>query len=83
MFLLSAEDQKRVLHKAANALNPKGRLLFTAPWQACEWDDMLTGRRSRSLGRQVYVQELAEQGLSLAAEYVDEGENHYFDFIRS
>jgi SAM-dependent methyltransferase len=82
LFLLSAEDQKRVLHKAANALNPKGRLLFTAPWQLCEWDDLLTGRRSRSLGREVYVQELAGQGLSLAAEYCDEGENHYFDFTR-
>lgn len=82
MFLLSEEDQRRVLQKAAHALNPKGRLLFTAPSQVCEWDDLLTGRRSRSLGREVYVQELAEQGLSLAAEYTDEGQNHYFDFTR-
>lgn len=82
LFLLSAEDQKQVLRRAANALNPGGRLLFTAPWQVCEWDDLLTGRRSRSLGREVYVQELAGQGLVLAAEYSDEGENHYFDFVR-
>lgn len=82
MFLLSEDDQRRVLRKAASVLSPKGRLLFTAPWQVCEWDDLLTGRRSRSLGRKVYLQELAAQGLSLAAEYSDEGENHYFDFTR-
>lgn len=83
IFLLSAQDQRRVLRKAASALNPKGRLLFTTPWQVCEWDDILTGRKSRSLGREVYVQELAAQGLSLTAEYEDEGGNHFFDFVRN
>lgn len=70
------------MNKAAAALNPNGRLLFTAPWQVCEWDDILTGRPSQSLGRDVYVQELAALGLSLAEEHSDEGGSHYFDFVR-
>jgi cyclopropane fatty-acyl-phospholipid synthase-like methyltransferase len=78
VFLLTREQQVIVLQKMAAALAAGGRLLFTAPADACEWDDLLTGRKSRSLGKTVYVEMLRE--LELLGEYTDEGENHYYDF---
>ncbi len=83
LFLLPGEAQLVLLNKMGSALWPGGRLLFTAPWQVCEWDDFLTGRRSRSLGRDVYLKTLANHDLTLKDEFTDEGENHYFSFIRS
>lgn len=82
VFLLPAETQVNVLHRAAAALNPGGRLLFTAPAPACEWMDNLTGRRSVSLGAPAYRTVLAKAGLSLVGEYEDEGGNHYYDSVR-
>jgi predicted TPR repeat methyltransferase len=83
IFLLSKKAQIKLLYKAADALKPCGRFLFSVPEQACEWDDILTGETSRSLGKDVYVNELSLKGLSLFNEYNDEGENHYFDFIKN
>ena len=80
MFLLSEKAQIKVLQKVSKALNNKSKFLFTSPLQACSWKDILTGRRSQSLGKEVYVNELSKQGLLLVGEYTDEGENHYFDF---
>ena len=80
IFLLSEKAQQKVLLKISKALNNKGKFLFTAPFQACSWKDVLTGRKSQSLGKEVYVNELSRQGLNLAGEYTDEGGNHYFDF---
>ena len=79
VFLLPAGVQRRLIRKAAAALNPDGRLLFTAPAPACAWADMLTGQTSRSLGADEYAAALSEAGLSLVGEYDDEGGNHYYD----
>lgn len=82
IFLLPKEAQAKVIHKAANALQPGGRLLFTAPYQETEWEDVMTGHYSRSLGAERYKELLSAWGLSLIEEFEDEGENHYFNAIK-
>ncbi len=83
IFVLSHEDQILVLQKIAIALKEGGRLLFSSPYQICDWDDLLTCKKSVSLGREMYVNILQKHGLSLISEYTDEGENHYYDFQKS
>lgn len=78
LFLLDAETQERLIRRVAEALNPGGRFLFTAPIQRVTWHDILTGRLSVSLGAEEYRRILSEAGLGLEGEYVDEGENHYY-----
>lgn len=82
MFLLPADVQLSLIHRLGTALNPGGRLLFTAPWQECRWADNLTGCESISLGRTAYVNALSTAGFDLVGEREDEGENHYFDATR-
>ena len=79
MFLLSAEDQGRLIQSMANILVPGGRLLFTSPAEPFVWNDAMTGLESRSLGAEEYRRQLSAVGLSIASEYEDEGQNHYFD----
>jgi len=79
MFLLPEAAQRALIGRVAGVLRPDGRFLFTSPRQACAWDDVLTGRRSSSLGAEEYGRILDEAGLQLIAEHVDEGENHYFE----
>lgn len=64
------------------ALTDEGRLLFTSPAQTCRWNDVLTGRESISLGADAYKAAMAEAGLTGVGEYVDEGENHYYDGVK-
>lgn len=80
LFLLSADDQRKVIARAANALTPRGHILFTAPWQTCEWQDVLTKRQSRSLGKEEYERALEASGMHLVACY--EGENHFYHAIK-
>lgn len=82
LFLLSEEKQIRVLEKMANALLTNGALLFSSPSQVCEWDDLLTGRKSVSLGKEKYISLLKTHGLNLVDEYTDEGESHYYSFVK-
>ena len=82
-FLLSPEDQRRLIQKIAAILVPGGRLLFTSPVAPCVWNDAMTGLESRSLGAAEYRTRLADAGLSITAEYDDEGENHYFDVTKT
>lgn len=82
LFLLHADDQHRVVRRVANALSPGGRFLFSAPREACEWQDLLTGRRSMSLGEQEYERHLAASGLRLINCCLDEGGNNYFDAVK-
>lgn len=81
LFLLPPEIQELVIGRVAGALKPGGRFLFTAPTQAVAWRDSLTGRVSVSLGDEAYRRVLADVGFRVALEYVDEGENHYYDAV--
>ena len=82
LFLLSPADQRHVIYRIAENLRPGGRLLFTAPRQRCEWNDLLTGRRSCSLGEDGYARVLDEAGLKLIGCLTDEGENNYYDTVK-
>lgn len=82
IFLLPAETQYDVILRVARAMSAPGRFLFTAPAQACTWNDLTTGRPSRSLGASRYIALLAEAGLAIGAQYRDEGENHYYDAFK-
>ncbi|MDA8019564.1 MAG: class I SAM-dependent methyltransferase [Thermoanaerobaculia bacterium] len=79
MFLLPEDPQRVVIRRVADVLRPGGSLLFTAPERRCRWDDLSTGRPSISLGADGYRKILTDAGLSLHAEYDDEGENHYYE----
>lgn len=81
IFLLPAEDQHRLIQRCAEILVPGGRLLFTSPARAVVWNDAMTGLESISLGAEQYKKLLGAVGISVAAEYEDEGENHYFDAL--
>jgi SAM-dependent methyltransferase len=79
IFLLPADSQVTLIRRAAGALRAGGSLLFTAPEPTCSWRDVLTGRTSVSLGGSAYRAHLAAAGLSVVAEYRDEGDNYYFE----
>lgn len=83
VFLLDPDDQRTLFVRVARALEPGGRFLFSAPQEACEWRDTLTGRVSSSLGRDAYEGHLNDVGLNLAGCSTDEGGNHYYDAVRS
>jgi SAM-dependent methyltransferase len=82
MFLLTEEVQRALVSKMAAALNPGGRLLFTAPVDRVEWNDAMTDLPSRSLGAEQYRALISASGLSLIEELGDEGGNHYFSGVR-
>jgi 2-polyprenyl-3-methyl-5-hydroxy-6-metoxy-1,4-benzoquinol methylase len=78
IFLLPPNEQETLIRKMAAALAPGGQLLFTAPWQICEWDDNLTRQRSYSLGRVEYHRLITESGLEPIGDDIDEGDNYYY-----
>jgi SAM-dependent methyltransferase len=82
MFLLPAEDQQRLIQRIADILVPGGRLLFTSPAKIGFGNDVMTGLESRSLGAEEYRRRLSAVGLSVASEYEDEAQNHYFDVFK-
>jgi SAM-dependent methyltransferase len=82
MFLLTAEDQDRLIQRFAEILVPGGHLLFTATAKPAVWKDTMTGLESLSLGAEQYRKRLGAVGISVAEEYEDEGENHYFDTFK-
>jgi 2-polyprenyl-3-methyl-5-hydroxy-6-metoxy-1,4-benzoquinol methylase len=82
MFMLSPEDQGRLIQRVADILVPDGRLLFTSPAEIGSGDDVMTGLETRSLGAEEYRRRLSAVGLSVAREYQDEGGNHYFDVFK-
>lgn len=82
VFLLEPEIQRIVIRRVPDALKSGGRFLFTAPTQVATWNDLSTGRLSFSLGEQEYKSLLSDAGLTVVAEYMDEGENHYYDTIK-
>jgi O-methyltransferase involved in polyketide biosynthesis len=82
MFVLSPDDQRRLIQRIADILVPGGRLLFTSPAEIGSGTDIMTGREFRSLGAEEYRQRLSAVGLTVAREYQDEGQNHYFDAFK-
>jgi SAM-dependent methyltransferase len=82
MFLLQAEEQHRLIQRFAEILVPGGRLLFTSTAKPAVWKDGMTGLESLSLGAEQYRKLLGTVGISVAEEYEDEGENHYFDAFK-
>ena len=82
LFLLPAETQEIVIHKAAVALRPGGRFVFTAPQTAQRWKDAMTEEESVSLGREKYLELLASAGFTVVDEREDEGENHYYFCVK-
>ena len=78
MFLLTEESQRMLIPKMANALIPRGKLLFTSPRERCSWDDIMTGLPSLSLGYDAYRRLLGDSGLTLRDTAIDEGENFYY-----
>jgi SAM-dependent methyltransferase len=82
MFLLNADEQHRLIQRFAKILVPGGRLLFTATAKPADWNDAMTGLKSISLGAAQYRKLLGAVGISVAKEYEDEGENHYFDAFK-
>jgi SAM-dependent methyltransferase len=81
-FLLPTVTQLDLPRRVASALQPGGRLLFTAPPQVITWLDAMTGEESRSLGAETYRRTLSAAGLLVLREYEDEGENHYYDAVK-
>src|SRR5580658_4648064 len=82
MFLLKAEEQHRLIRRFADILVPGGRLLFTSTAKPVVWNDAMTGFESISLGAEQYRKPLEAAGISVAEEYEDVGENHYFDSFK-
>ncbi len=82
MFLLMAEEQHRLIRRFADILAPGGRLLFTSTAEPHLWNDAMTGLESISLGAEEYRKLLGAAGISVAEEYEDVGENHYFDAFK-
>jgi SAM-dependent methyltransferase len=83
IFLLSPEEQRRLIQRIAGILVPGGRVLFTSCAEPLVWSDAMTGLESRSLGADEYRRQLSAVGLSVNSEYEDEGQNHYFDASKS
>ena len=82
IFLLTAEEQHRLIQRFAEILVPGGRLLFTSTAKPAVWNDAMTGLESVSLGAERYRKLLGSAGISVADEYEDIGENHYFDAFK-
>jgi SAM-dependent methyltransferase len=82
MFLLQAEEQHRLIQRFAGILVTGGRLLFTSSAKPTVWNDAMTGLESISLGAEQYKKLLGAAGISVAEEYEDVGENHYFDTFK-
>lgn len=82
LFLLPEPAQRTLLHNIAKALNPGGKLLFTAPAEKVTWTDVLTSLPSQSLGETAYITLLRENGLHPGPSSIDEGGNHYYQAIK-
>ena len=82
LFLLSTTTQRQLLRRLSWVVKPGGRLLFTAPKDACSWTDVLTGRRSVSLGSEEYEDILRSEGMSPCPGSRDEGGNYYHDLVK-
>lgn len=79
IFLLKSEDQIRLIHRAADHLHVEGRFLFSAPLEAGDWTDILTGLPSTSLGKLDYHKACNDAGFIDIISLTDSGGNHYYE----
>lgn len=80
VFLLREASQRELFRRIAeDALKPGASLLFSAPFQACAWTDVLTGEPSTSLGAQSYHSILARHAMKVIQTHTDEGGNRCFE----
>ena len=82
LFLVPPTTQRKLLQKLARVVKPDGRLLFTAPRDACSWTDVLTGRVLVSLGSDEYAAILRRERMSVSAGFRDERGNYYLDVVK-
>lgn len=82
IFILTVEDQHRLIQRLAEILVPSDRLLFTATAKPAVGDDAMTGLEIISLGAEQYRNLRGTVGISVAEECEDEGKNHYFDAFK-
>jgi len=82
VFLLPESEQRALIEKAANALRPGGRLLFSAPIETGAWDDILTGFPLTSLGEEAYCTVMNACGLLPFETCLDEGGNNYYTALK-
>ncbi len=79
IFLLNEEDQLKMLHRVSEILRPGGSFLFTAPVEAGEWADVVTGQKFFTLGKDVYLAALKNSGFEEVRCYYDRGKNNYYE----
>ena len=79
VFLLREDEQLAFLRRVSEFLEPRGRMLFTAPVETGTWQDVTTGLECWSLGRVAYTRALERNGLRVVRTHVDEGENNYYE----
>ncbi|NKB33520.1 MAG: methyltransferase domain-containing protein [Pseudomonadales bacterium] len=83
MFLLSESDQIDLLFNVAKMLKSQGSFLFTSPPMHCVWEDILSKQASISLGREDYINYLAEVGLEIQWEWEEpKYQNYYYSAIK-
>lgn len=78
VFLLPETAQRQLIRNVSEALRPGGRFLFSAPKEVGDWDDLLTKRRSQSLGEDVYKSLLTEAGFDQIESLNDQGKSHHY-----
>ncbi|MHA7898557.1 MAG: class I SAM-dependent methyltransferase [Henriciella sp.] len=78
IFLLPEATQKVLINTFARALKPGGSFLCSAPTETGEWDDILTGQRSRSLGESAYRTAFRAAGFTQIDSRRDENGTHYY-----
>lgn len=83
IFLFPAAEQRRLIFRVAGHLKPGASFLFTAPKQACTWVDVLSGRKSISLGTEAYNDLLIDAGMTPMAECVDESGTDFLEAIKN
>lgn len=83
VFLLPEDEQETLIPELFEALEPGGWLLFSAPKETGMWDDLLTGRRSVSLGEAGYRSLLESAGFEAIATFSDEGGNNLYEARRA
>lgn len=79
IFLFAEDEQLKMLDRVSAALCPGGSFLFTAPVEAGEWDDTVTGHTCLALGDDAYRAALRRSGMDSLRCYSDSGKNNYYE----